>query len=114
MGRDCEPSWFVGLYALPVPFLIGDGVIGVFESALLELDVSDYHLICVNAPFDHAVDPRDLHHFHAQITELMRCKERSVRPSESHPGDARLRLQLRDKDELAFVCFSRLKDILKK
>ncbi len=46
-------------FLLSKSFLIGDGVIGVFESALLELDVSDYHLICVNAPFDHAVDPRD-------------------------------------------------------
>ena len=114
MDRDCEPRWFVSLYARPVPFLIGDGVIGVFEAALLELDISDYHLICVNAPLDHAVDPRDLHHFQAQITELMRCKKRSVRPAERHPRYALLRLQLREKDELAFVCFARLKDILKK
>src|SRR6267142_7264464 len=99
MNRDIEPTRFVSLHARPVPFLIGDGVIGVFESALLELDVSDHHLILVDAPLDRAVDPRDFHHFQSQITELMRCKKYAIRPAERDPRYARLRLQLRQKYE---------------
>src|SRR5271166_1747029 len=114
MNRDIEPTRFVSLYAHPVPFLIGDGVIGVFESALLKLDVSDYDLILIDAPLDGPVDAPDFHHFQSQIPELMGCKKRPVRPTERHPRYALLRLQLREEDELAFVCFAGLKDILKK
>src|SRR5258705_13699305 len=99
MNRDIEPTRFVSLHPRPVPFLIGDGGIGAFESALLELDVSDYHLILIDAPLDHVVDARDFHHFQSQITELVRCKKRSVRPAKRHPRYALLRLQLREKDE---------------
>ena len=84
----------VGFDDVPIPFLVGNLVIGVFEAALLEFDIADHDLIFVDAPFDHAVDRRDFHHFQAQVAELMRGKERVVRPAERNPRDARLRLQL--------------------
>ncbi len=114
MNQYVEPARFVGLHSAPVPFLIGDDVIGIFESALLELDISDHHLILVDAPLDRAVDARDFHHLQSQITELMRCKKCSVRPTERNPRYVLLRLQLRQKDELAFVCLAGLKDVLNK
>ena len=100
--------------ALLVPFLIGDFVIRAFKPALLELDIADDHLILVDPAFDHAVDLADLHHFQAEIAELVRGEKRPVRPAERHPGNARLRLQLRKKDELALVGLARFQDILNK
>ena len=57
---------------------------------------------------------RDFHHFQAEIAELMRRKEITVRPAERDPGYALLRLQLREKNELALIRFASLEDILKK
>src|SRR6266404_2308383 len=114
MNQYIEPARFVGLHALPVPFLIGNDVIGILESALLELDISDHHLILVDASLDRAVDARDFHHFQSQITELMGCEKCPVRPAERDPRYVWLRLQLRQKDELAFVRFAGLKDVLNK
>ena len=98
--------------AFLVPFLVGDDEIRAFEAALLELDVADDHLVGVDAPLHHAVDRCDLHHLQAQIAELVRGEEVAVRPAERHPGDARLRLQLREKDEFALVGLARAEDVL--
>ncbi len=93
--RDLEPARFLVRDAFAVPFLIGDNVVGVLESALLELNVADHDLIGVDAAFDCAFAGRDLHHFQAEVAELVCGKEIAVRKAESDPGDARLRLQLR-------------------
>jgi len=71
---------------------IGDHVIGIFESAFLELDVPNHHPILVDASLDRAVDGRDFHHFESQITKLMRGKKCSVRPAKRDPRYVRLRL----------------------
>ena len=97
-----------------IPFLVGDFVIGVFKPALLELDIADDHLILVDPAFDDAIDLADFHHLQAEIAELMRGEKRPVRPAERDPGNARLRLQLREKDELALVRLARLQDVLNK
>ena len=102
------------LNALFVPFLIGDFVIGVFKPALLEFDVADHDLIVIDSAFDDAVDLADFHHFEAKVAELVGGEKRIVRPAERHPRDARLRLQLRQKDELALVGFARLQHVLNK
>ena len=109
-----EPARLVFDNALLVPFLIGDLVIGVFEPALLKFDVADNDTIFVDAAFDDAVDLADFHHLKAKIAELVRGEKRVVRPAERHPGNARLRLQLREKDELTLVGLARLQHILHK
>jgi thiol:disulfide interchange protein len=43
----------------------------------------------------------DLEHFDDAIAELVPGKERSVRPSERHPGNGRLRPQLRQEHDFA-------------
>ncbi len=95
MNRYIEPARFVGLHSAPVPFLIGNDVIGIIESAFLELDVPNHHPILVDASLDRAVDGRDFHHFQSKIAELVRGEEISVRPAEGDPRDVLLRLQLR-------------------
>ena len=109
-----EPARLVFGNALLVPFLIGDLVIGVFEPALLKFDVADDDTIFVDAAFDDAVDLADFHHLKAKIAELVRGEKRVVRPAKRDPGNAWLRLQLREKDELTLVGLARLQHILHK
>ncbi len=112
MSRDVEPARFVGGDGRTKPFLFGHRIVGIFEAPLLELDIADHHLIFVDAPLDDAVDRRDFHHFQRQIAELVRGKERAVRPAERHPGDVRLRLQLGQEDEFALVRLAGLQHVL--
>ena len=109
-----EPARFVLLNAFFVPFLASDFVISAFKPALLEFDVADDHFILVDAAFDDAVDFPDLHHFEAEIAELVRGEKRTVRPAECGPGNARLRLQLRKKNKLSFVGFAGVQHMLDK
>src|SRR5258708_22875132 len=55
---DFKPSRLVVFYPFPIPLLIGDQVISIFEPALLELVMSHNHLILVDAGFENAVRPR--------------------------------------------------------
>src|SRR5258708_34599202 len=64
---DFKPARLVVFYPFAIPLLIGDQVISIFEPALLELDISDNHLILIDAAFENAVGPRDFHHFEAEI-----------------------------------------------
>jgi hypothetical protein len=114
MGSDLEPARFVAFYFFLIPFLTSDVVIGIFEPALLKFDVSNHDLVLIDATLDHSVDRCDFHHFEAEVAELVRGKKCPVGPAEGHPRDARLCLQLRQKDELAFISFPCLKDVLKK
>ena len=50
---------------------------------------------------------RDLEHFDDVVADLVPGKERSVRPSERHPGDGRLRQQLRPENDFALSLASR-------
>jgi hypothetical protein len=98
----------------PIPFLTSNVVSGVLKSAFRKFDISDDDLILIDTALDDSVDGRDFHHFQAEIAELVRSNKCSVRPAERHPRDTRLRLQLRQKNELSFVRFTRLEDVLKK
>ena len=66
----------------------------------------------VDAPLDRAVNGPDFHHFQSEIAELMRGKKCPVRPAERNPRDILLRLQLREKNELALVRLAGLEDVL--
>jgi hypothetical protein len=85
MDQYVEPTRFVGLRSVAIPFLIGDNVVGVLESPRVKLNVSDHHIIFVDTALDGAVDGRDLHHFQSEIAELMRGEEGCVRPAERDP-----------------------------
>src|SRR5262249_45215858 len=82
---DFKPARLVVFYPLAIPLLIGDQVIGIFEPAFLELDISDNHLILIDAAFENAVGPRDFHHFEAEIAQFMGGEKGAVGPTERHP-----------------------------
>ena len=92
MIQYIKPARFIGLHSVPVPFLIGDDVVGIFKPAFLELDIAHHYPILVDAALDRAVDWRDFHHLQSQITEFMRGKKLSIRPAERNPRYVLLRL----------------------
>src|SRR6516162_3919449 len=65
-----------------------------------------------DAAFENAVGPRDFHHFEAEIAQFMGGEKGAVGPTERHPGYARLRLQLREKDKLPLVRLACLQHVL--
>src|SRR4029077_5186648 len=86
--------------------------IALFKRALLEFDVPCDHLVAIYTPLPLSIIARDFHHLELAVTKLVRCKETAVWPSERDPGERRLGLQLREKDELALIRFARVDDVL--
>ena len=58
------------------------------------------------------IGQRDLHHLEVTVAELVGGEERAVGPAEGDPGDRRLRLQLRQEDELALVGLAGVEHVL--
>ena len=105
MRREGRPVFVVGLDGGAKPFLIGDGIFGVLDMAVLELKLVADEFVAVGSQL--AVRG-DLQHFDDAIAGLVPGKERSIRPSERHPGDGRLRQQLRPENDFALPGVARL------
>ena len=95
----------VGLDGRAKPFLIGDGIFGVLDTAVLELKIVADEFVAVGS---HLAIGGDLQHFDDAIAGLVSGEERSIRPSERHPGNGRLRQQLRPEHDFAFPGVARL------
>ena len=105
MRREGRPVFVVGLDGDAKPFLIGDGIFGVLDTAVLEPKIVADEFVAVGSQL--AVRG-DLQHFDDAIAGLVPGKERSIRPSERHPGDGRLRQQLRPEHDFALPGVARL------
>src|SRR5258706_14006720 len=60
---DFKPARLVVFYTFAIPLLIGDKVISIFVTALLELDITANHLILIDAAFANDVGHDDYHIF---------------------------------------------------
>ena len=98
MRRQRRPMLVVGLDGHPKPFLIGDGIIGVLDPRVLELKIVADEFIAANS---HLAIGGDLEHFDDAVAELVPREERPIRPSERHPGNGRLRQELRPEYDFA-------------
>ena len=98
MRRQRRPVFIIGLAGDPKPILLCHGIFGLFGPAGLELEFVADEFVAIDAQV--AVG-RDLEHFDDVVAKLVPGKERSVRPSERHPGNGRLRQQLRPEHDLA-------------
>ena len=105
MRRQRRPVFIVGLFGDPKPFLLCHGIVGFFEPAGLEPKIVADEFVAIDA---HVAVGRDLQHFDDVVAELVPGEERSIRPSERHPGDGRLRQQLRPENDFAFPGVARL------
>ena len=105
MRRQRRPVFVVGLDGDPKPFLIGDGIVGVLDPRVLELKIVADEFVAVDS---HLAVGGDLEHFDDAVAELVPGEERPIRPSERHPGDGRLRQQLRPEYDFALPGVARL------
>ena len=81
---------------------------------MFKIDIARDYLIFIDPALTRMVGQRDFHHLELAIAKLVGGKERAVRPTKGRPGYCRLRLQLRQKDELALVRFAGVEHVLQK
>ena len=101
-----------GLHPVRKPCLVHDAKIRWHKLAGLEFDVARNDRVFVDPALAWMIGQRNFHHFQMAVAELVGGEERTIRPAEGDPGYVGLRLQLRQKDELALVCLAGVEHVL--
>src|SRR6516164_101183 len=112
MVENLEPLRPLGGDTSLEPRLVADPKVGRLEATALEFNIAWDHLVFVDAALTGVIRQGDLHHLQVPIAKLVGGKERAIGPAEGRPRYRRLRLQLRQKDELALVGLARVEDVL--